>query len=256
MSFPQGWLVPQWPVPARVRATCTVRTGGASGKPYDSLNLGAHVGDDPGAVAANRAAVTKALGASPVFLEQVHGNAVVRIDAATPHATRADGCLTTESGVACTIMVADCLPILLADAKGTAVAAAHAGWRGLAGEGGAGIVENTVRLLREAAGGRELVAWLGPCIGPAAFEVGDEVKQAFERYDPAAASMFTPGPAGGKWMANLQGLARQRLAALGVLHIHGNDGSAPWCTVSNPSVFFSHRRDRTSGRFAACVWLD
>lgn len=255
MSFPDAWLVPRWPVPARVRAACTVRTGGVSARPYDSLNLGDHVGDDAAAVAANRAAVSRALGASPVFLEQVHGREVVEIDGGTPDATRADGCVTAAAGVACTIMVADCLPVLFADAAGTAVAAAHAGWRGLAGEGGTGILENTVRRLREMTGSPRVTAWLGPCIGPGAFEVGGEVKEAFVTHDAGAAAMFSPGPAPGKWLADLQGLARRRLAALGIESIHGNDGSASWCTVSNPSLFFSHRRDRTSGRFAACVWL-
>lgn len=255
MSFPAGWLVPRWPVPPRVRAVCTTRGGGVSLPPRDSLNLGTHVGDDPSAVASNRALVAGALGAAPVFLEQVHGSSVAGLDGATPDGTRADGCITAVSGVACTIMVADCLPVLFTDAAGTAVAAAHAGWRGLAGEGGTGILETTVRRLRETTGSTTVLAWLGPCIGPSAFEVGGEVKEVFEAHDAGAGALFVPAAAPGKWLANLQGLARRRLAALGIDSVHGNDGSAPWCTVSNPLVFFSHRRDRTSGRFAACIWL-
>ncbi len=181
---------------------------------------------------------------------------MVRLSGKTPDGIQADGCVTTESGLACTIMVADCLPVLLADSRGRAVAAAHAGWRGLAGADGAGVLEQTHARLRLAAGeGGEVMAWLGPCIGPAAFEVGDEVRAAFVDHAPQAASMFRPhGP--GKWLADLPGLARLRLAALGVTSVYGNDGSTPWCTVSNASRFFSHRRDRVSGRFAACIWLD
>lgn len=195
------------------------------------------------------------MGVRPVFLQQVHGVQVVALSRDTADGTQADGCVTTQPGLACTIMVADCLPVLLADSQGRAVAAAHAGWRGLAGEGGGGVLETTHARLRAAAGeGGETLAWLGPCIGPTAFEVGDEVKAAFEAQDAGAGAMFRPH-APGKWLADLQGLARRRLAALGITRIHGNDGSAPWCTVGNPSRFFSHRRDRVSGRFAACIWL-
>jgi polyphenol oxidase len=250
-----GWLVPQWPAPARVRAVCTTRAGGHSSAPYNSLNLGDHVGDDVMDVAANRAVLSRAMGASPVFLEQVHGTQVVELDAATKDRTQADGCFTGRPGTACTIMVADCLPVLFANAGGTLVAAAHAGWRGLAGEGGTGVLESTARSFAPGSNPSDIIAWLGPCIGPTAFEVGSEVKAVFEQHDAAAASMFTPAALPGKWMADLQGLARQRLHALGITRIYGNDGSESWCTVSNPSLFFSHRRDRVSGRFAACIWL-
>ena len=247
------WLVPKWPAPATVHAVCTTRVGGRSLPPYDSLNLGDHVGDDPLAVGANRAVLAQALGARPVFLQQVHGRGVVALDVHTPQGTQADACLTRERGVACTIMVADCLPLLFTDARGSVVAAAHAGWRGLAGEGGVGVVETLYAALQVDA--RELMVWLGPCIGPQAFEVGDEVRAAFEAGNPGATSCFQPAAAAGKWLADLPALARLRLAALGIRQVYGNDGSPSWCTVTQPSRFFSHRRDRVSGRLAACIWL-
>jgi YfiH family protein len=247
------WLIPQWPAPAAVHAVCTTRAGGHSRPPYDSLNLGDHVGDDPQSVAANRAELAQAITARPVFLQQVHGSGVVALDAHTPHGTAADACYTRARGVACTIMVADCLPLLFTDAAGSFVAAAHAGWRGLAGQGGLGVLE----ALHAAMGvpARELMVWLGPCIGPQAFEVGPEVKAAFEAHERAASACFRPAAAPGKWLADLPALARLRLAALGVTQVYGNDGSPSWCTVANPSRFFSHRRDRVSGRLAACIWL-
>lgn len=247
------WLIPHWPAPPHVRALCTTRAGGRSAAPYDSLNLGDHVGDDPLAVGANRAVLAQAMGARPVFLQQVHGSGVVGLDAHTPHGTQADACYTRAPGVACTIMVADCLPLLYTDATGSFVAAAHAGWRGLAGQGGKGVIEVLHAALGVPAG--EIMAWLGPCIGPQAFEVGPEVKAAFELHDPQAAACFRPAAAPGKWLADLPALARQRLAALGITQVYGNDGTPSWCTVANASRFFSHRRDRVSGRLAACVWL-
>jgi YfiH family protein len=250
------WTVPDWPAPARVRAICSTRAGGVSQAPYDSLNLGDHVGDAPQAVAANRQLFGAALQARPVFLSQVHGCDAVQLAADTPDATPADGCFTTASGVACTIMVADCLPVLFTTASGSAVAAAHAGWRGLAGDGARGILETVCeQLLRESRSTpAEVLAWLGPCIGPRMFEVGAEVKAAFEANDRQAAQLFRPRD-DGKWLADLQGLARRRLGALGVTQIYGNDGADGWCTVTNPSRFFSYRRDRVCGRFAAAVWL-
>ena len=265
MTVPADWLVPDWPAPARVKALCTTRRGGQSRPPYDLLNLGTHVGDDLDDVRANRAALQRVLGVRPVFLEQVHGTQVQPLAADMPDGTPADACLATQPGVACTIMVADCLPILLCDASGTWVAAAHAGWRGLAGQGGVGVVESTLAAVHasnralapvdSALEAPKTIAWLGPCIGPMAFEVGDEVRQAFVDGTPEAADCFAPASPG-KWLANLPALARQRLLAAGVTAVYGNDGSTPWCTVSNPSRFFSHRRDRVSGRFAACIWLD
>jgi len=244
------WLVPEWPAPPSVRAVCTTREGGVSLGRYESLNLGDHVGDEPAHVADNRNRLRASIGARPVFLQQVHGTGVVELDAAQSivrDGTAADGCTATVAGLACTIMVADCLPVLFTDEAGHRVAAAHAGWRGLAG----GVLEQTARAFDGASG---VIAWLGPCIGPKAFEVGAEVKTAFEAHAPEAASCFRPAPAPGKWLADLPGLARQRLRAAGIESIHGNDGSDPWCTVGNPSRFFSHRRDGISGRFAALVW--
>jgi hypothetical protein len=255
------WLVPQWPAPSHVHALCTTRAGGTSLAPYDSLNLGDHVGDRAQDVAANRVVLHQAIAAQPVFLSQVHGTHVERLMRNTAHGTPADGCITDQPGVACTIMVADCLPVLFSNAQGTLVAAAHAGWRSLAGQHGVGVLEQIFKRFRPLAPVHtaqtaiEVIAWLGPCIGPDQFEVGDEVRHAFVAHDPGASAMFSP-QAGGKWLANLPGLARLRLAALGVTRIYGNDGGSPWCTVSNPSRFFSYRRDGVSGRMAACIWLD
>jgi YfiH family protein len=238
-------------LPAGVRAHCSERAGGVSAPPYDSLNLGDHVGDDPLAVQENRRRYAGTLAARPVFLQQVHGRGVVRLTEDTRDGTEADACWTTERGVACTIMVADCLPVLLTDAKGSIVGAAHCGWRGLAG----GVLEALCADMAGAgAQAGALHVWLGPCIGPETFEVGPEVRAAFLQGDAQAAPLFRPHGEG-KFLGDLQGLARRRLAALGVASISGNDGTRAWCTVSNPSRFFSHRRDRISGRFAASIWL-
>jgi YfiH family protein len=257
----EGWIIPAWPAPPRVRALCTTRQGGVSSVPYDSLNLGLHVADDGAAVEVNRQRLAQAVGGRPVFLNQVHGNTCLHVEASTPDGTEADACYATQAGTVCTIMVADCLPVLFAAADGSRVAAAHAGWRGLAGVGGQGVLEETLKCFGApppvdiARAAPEIMAWLGPCIGPQAFEVGDEVRGAFVEALPAAAACFAPLSAG-KWLADLPALARQRLQLAGVNSIWGNDGSAAWCTVSNPSRFFSHRRDRVSGRLAACIWLE
>ncbi len=274
------WIVPDWPAPAGVRAVFTSRAGGVSPVPFDSFNLGDHVGDTPPHVGANRAALQEALGSRPVFLKQVHGNDVLALDQASIDGKIADACLTSKRGVACTIMVADCLPVLFTTDDGSLVAAAHAGWRGLAGAGdlaGKGVLEALLSAFYEryrplahterAGAAIKIIAWLGPCIGPAAFEVGAEVKNAFVHAQPGAARFFVPGAFAGKHFADLAGLARLRLQALGVSAIYGNDGSPDWCTVSNPSRFFSHRRDAsvgpgsptgngfgTTGRMAACIW--
>ena len=260
-ALPQEWLRPDWPAPANVRACCTTREGGFSHGGYAGLNLGDHVGDDPQAVAKNRQWLKDALPSRPVFLQQIHGQQVLQLGPKTVDGLIADACVTDQSGLACTIMVADCLPILLTDLQGRVVAAAHAGWRGLAGVDGGGVVEATVARMTALSGlvpsiyAGQLMAWLGPCIGPTAFQVGDEVRQTFVSHDDNAHRCFTAdGP--GKWRADLAALARQRLAAAGVKSVSGNDGSASWCTVGQPSKFFSHRRDRISGRFAACIWLN
>ena len=243
---------------------CTTRAGGQSAAPYDSFNLGDHVGDRAQDVAANRDALAQALGAKPVFLSQVHGTKVQWLGPDTAQGTCADACLTDQPGVICTIMVADCLPVLLTNVRGSHVAAAHAGWRGLAGQGGRDVLEAVLEHfealagVNKSTGASEIIAWLGPCIGPDAFEVGEEVRTAFVAQDPAALSLFRPAntsaTANPKWLADLPGLARLRLSALGVGRVYGNDGTRDWCTVSNPSLFFSHRRDRVSGRLAACIW--
>ncbi|MCZ8095354.1 MAG: laccase domain-containing protein [Acidovorax sp.] len=293
-ALPEHWLVPDWPSPPGVHALCTARAGGVSQGPYASMNLGSHVGDDPQAVQANRARLQDLLaqrtpGARPVFLSQVHGTAVAALSESTPHGTEADACVATDPGVVCTIMVADCLPVLLAHRSGAVVAAAHAGWRGLAGQGGVGVLESAMRSVFEqntalalnqkaqaaiknvaninrasdeqgmAAVAADTLAWLGPCIGPRAFEVGAEVREAFCAHAPQYASCFAPSPTQpGKWLADLAALARLRLQALGVTAIYGNDSSPGWCTVTQSSRFFSHRRDTAvlggSGRLAACIW--
>jgi YfiH family protein len=237
-----------------VGALMSTRRGGLSAPPWESLNLGIAVGDDPEAVDANRARFADATGAAPVFMKQVHGTRVLRLVRASVNAPleEADAAITTERGVACTVQVADCLPVLLATTAGSAtpaVGAAHAGWRGLAG----GVLDNTVAAMCGAASCEPaaLVAWLGPCIGPERFEVGPDVLQAFGE-DPLHAdpALFRSHTAG-KWMANLSELARRRLAALGVTQVKGG----AWCTVDDASRFFSFRRDRITGRMAAAVWL-
>ena len=263
-----AWLQPDWPAPAGVGALCTTRNGGHSAPPYNSLNLGSHVGDKAADVLRNRTKLQEKLAlVRPVYLNQVHGTELVELVQDSPNDLAADGVYTRERGVACSIMVADCLPVLLCSADGTWVAAAHAGWRGLAGKGGFGVLEAALEAFRPEAQVKsacvaiDLIAWLGPCIGPQAFEVGQEVRDAFlqDLHDPALAGPLSACfvPLGqGKYLADLAGLARQRLAALGVSRVYGNDSSPAWCTVGNPSRFFSHRRDRVSGRMAACIWRD
>lgn len=261
MLISPDWLIPQWPAPKRVHAVCTTRAGGISVSPYDSFNLGDHVGDSPEAVAANRARLHQIIGAQSVFLSQVHGTHLTELSLNTAQGTQADASLTRQTYIACTIMVADCLPVLFTDTSGCWVAAAHAGWRSLLGHGGRGVLEVVVERFRASTpihnklGASSILAWLGPCIGPQTFEVGDDVRDAFVTQDPATDAMFA-SKSGGKWLADLQGLARLRLAALGVTRIYGNDGTPSWCTVSHPSRFFSYRRDGVSGRMAACIWLD
>lgn len=253
MYLPESdYLVPDWPVPPTVRALCSTRRGGLSSGPYAGLNLGLHVGDNAQTVHANRARLQAAMGLPAVFIDQVHGTTMADIAADSRHALQADGAWTRQAGVACTVMVADCLPVLLCEPSGQWVAAAHAGWRGLLGSQGQGILEAAVATFGVSQA-HPLMAWLGPCIGPQAFEVGDEVRAAFVETADQAAACFTAS-VHGKWLADLPGLARQRLRALGITRIYGNDGGQDWCTVSNPLRFFSHRRDGVSGRMAAAIW--
>jgi YfiH family protein len=241
-----GWLLPEWPAPPPVRACTTTRLGGVSEGPYASLNLAEHVGDDPKHVAENRRRLVQALRlpAMPLWLRQVHGNAVVDVTVAQPDC-EADANYARRAGTVCAVLTADCLPILVCDGGGTRVAAVHAGWRGLLN----GVVENAVRTLNIP--GRELLAWLGPAIGPLAFEVGDEVRAAYIASDPATAEHFTPSPAG-RWLADLYGLARQRLARVHVDRVYGGH----WCTASDASRFYSYRRDGVTGRMASLIWLE
>lgn len=243
MAGHPDWIVPDWEAPG-VGALMSTRAGGASAAPFDRLNL--KLEGDP-AAAANRERFARAIGATPVYLEQVHGSRVVRLTAAdvTAPVPRADASVTTEAGIACTVMVADCLPVLFAAPQGRAVGAAHAGWRGLAG----GVLEATLAELCRAAACRsdEVQAWLGPCIGPEHFEVGADVLEAFGGPGDAFRPCATPG----KWLADLPRLARDRLAAAGVRSVAGGT----WCTVADASRFFSFRRDRVTGRMAAAVWI-
>lgn len=237
-------LRPDWPAPLSVRAVQTLRGGGCSPAPWDSLNLGDHVGDDSVRVAANRASLRALLPGEPRWLCQVHGTGVVDA-AAVDGVPEADAAFARRPGTVCAVMTADCLPVLLCDRAGTVVAAAHAGWRGLE----AGVLEATVAAMEVAPG--ELLAWFGPAIGAGHFEVGDEVRAAFVARDPSATEAFQ-ACAGGKWLADIYALARQRLAAVGVTAVFGG----AWCTVSDPARFFSYRRDGVTGRMATLIWLD
>jgi len=237
-------IKPDWHPHPRVRALVTTRLGGASAVPFDSLNLGDHVGDAPDAVARNRQLVRGALPAAPLWLNQVHGTAVAEA-ATAADGVEADASVIFGPGRVCAIMTADCLPVLLARQDGEGVGAAHAGWRGLCN----GVLEATVARL---GGGAGLSAWLGPAIGPAAFEVGEEVREAFMRHDAAAALAFQPGRLPGKWWADIYLLARQRLTAAGIAQVSGGG----FCTVTDAARFYSYRRERETGRMASMVWLE
>jgi YfiH family protein len=246
MSNRVQWLTPEWPVDPRVRVISTLRGGGVSSGPYASLNLAAHTGDDPARVAENRRRLRQAAGlpAEPLWMEQVHGCGVVACGPSqgTP---RADAAHTATPGCVCAVMTADCLPVVLADREGNRVGIAHAGWRGLAG----GVVEATVAAL--GVDPARLAAWLGPAIGPAAFEVGAEVRDAFMKCGPGAAAAFAANPRG-RFQADLYGLARWLLARAGVADVYGGE----WCTHSDDERFFSFRRDGATGRMATLAWLD
>lgn len=239
-----GLIIPDWPAPAGVRALQTTRLGGTSSAPYDSLNLGDHVGDLPLAVARNRMLLNSLLPSEPVWLEQVHGTHVVDagVAACLP---QADACIARHRSAVCVVMTADCLPLLLCDRQGKVVSAVHAGWKGLA----AGVVEAAVRAMQVPPG--DMLAWLGPAIGPHAFEVGEEVRAAFIDAQPQASSAFVPGRPG-KWFADLYALARLRLNALGITGIYGGGH----CTYRERERFFSYRRDGATGRMGSFIWLE
>lgn len=236
-------IVPDWPAPAHVRALQTTRLGGCSRVPYDALNLGMHVGDDPLVVAANRHLLNPWLPSEPVWMEQVHGTQVAIAEQAGC-VPRADACISRTPNAVCAVMTADCLPVLLCDAAGSVVGAAHAGWRGLA----AGVIEATLAAM--AVDPATLRVWMGPAIGPQAFEVGEDVRAVFVSYNAAAAAAFRPIP-GQKYLADIYLLVRQRLAALGVESVYGGQH----CTYAEPQRFYSYRRDGTTGRMATLIWL-
>jgi hypothetical protein len=236
------FITPNWPAPANVHALQSTRQGGCSLPPYDSLNLGTHVGDDAMRVERNRNLLNDVLPSEPVWLEQVHGTEVVLAEAAGCR-TVADACISSRKNAVCVVMTADCLPVLLCDMDGTVVGAAHAGWRGLAN----GVLEATVKAMDVAPD--RLMAWLGPAIGPTAFEVGAEVREVFIQHDHAAATAFTPTAE--KYLADIYQLARQRLQALGITQISGGE----FCTYAERERFFSYRRDGVTGRMASFIWL-
>ncbi len=253
-------ITPAWPAPARVGSLFTTRAGGVSTGCWGAagavggLNLGANCGDEPARVASNRERLVQAVGMPINWLDQVHGARVVQVtgpgradEEPVDAPAKADAQVTWCTGVALGVLVADCLPVLLADRSGRAVGVAHAGWRGLA----AGVLENTVASMRSRHRDADLVAWLGPCIGPTAFEVGDDVLAAFAAQDERAGAHFRPGVRPGKWLADLSALARQRLQALGIDEVSALNA----CTVSDGERFWSYRRDGVCGRMAGVIWL-
>jgi len=244
MSEPVGFLTADWPAPAHIRAGTTLRTGGVSTPPFDSLNLGDRAGDDPDAVAANRDRLRAQLDLpdEPAWLYQVHGTRVV--DAARPISGEADASVATGNAAVCAVLTADCLPVLFCDRAGTCFGAAHAGWRGLAG----GVLEATIEKLP--ARSAELLAWLGPSIGAHNFEVSEDVRDAFCDRSPEDASAFTPRAAAGKYRADIYALARARLRRAGVPDIYGGG----LCTIDDTARFYSYRRAPETGRMASLIW--
>lgn len=240
-------ILPDWPAPSAVRAACSTREGGVSVGLHAGLNLGRSSGDEMAAIDENRRLLAEHLGLprAPEWLRQVHGTRVVE-QPYLPAEPEADAAFTTQSGIVCCVQAADCLPVLFCDDEATVVAAAHAGWRGLC----SGVLESTVASLPVDPG--RLMAWLGPAIGPEAFEVGEEVRDAFIAVDPQAAACFRPGAARGKHFADLFALAAQRLARAGVMRVYGGGIS----THADPARFYSFRRDGICGRMAALIWID
>jgi len=242
-------LRPEWPAPDIIRAATTLRKGGTSLPPYHSLNLGDHVGDDPAAVRENRSRLLQSLDlpATPCWLAQVHGTTVIDAARNTAQAVvplQADAAFTTQGGIVCAVLTADCLPVLFCDRQGRRVAVAHAGWRGLA----AGVLEATVQALAVRA--NDILVWLGPAIGPQAFEVGAEVREAFSVQDKAAQQAFS-ACGDGRFMADLYQLARLRLHRMGIAAVYGGQ----YCTYQQPQDFYSYRRDGDCGRMASLIWI-
>ncbi|MDF0606598.1 peptidoglycan editing factor PgeF [Neisseriaceae bacterium TC5R-5] len=239
------WFSADWPAPANVHTLITTRNGGVSQAPWNSFNLGMHVGDNPEHVSTNRETLRQLLPDEPIWLHQLHGTCVLNADEASEHPAEADASVSHRAGKVCVVLTADCLPLLLCNRAGSVVSAIHAGWRGLCD----GVIENSVSAC--AVDNSELLAWLGPAIGPDAFEVGEEVRAAFIAHDPIAESAFT-AITEGKYLADIYQLARQRLNALGVTQIYGGN----FCTVIERDHFFSYRRDRDTGRMASLIWFD
>ncbi|CAH1533011.1 polyphenol oxidase YfiH [Vibrio owensii] len=238
-------IIPNWPAPKNVKAFASTRVGGFSTAPYQGLNLGAHVGDDLSIVEKNRdwLAQQAKMPSAPIWLNQTHSTVVAQASAPTKQVLNADGVFTSSSQVVCSAMTADCLPVLLTNTQGTQVAAVHAGWRGLAN----GIVENALELFSG-----EVMAWLGPAIGPQAFEVGEDVLQAFVDFDSQAHQAFTPRDIEGKWLADMSKLATQRLNKLGVTQVFDSG----LCTLQDKNDFYSYRRDGVTGRQATFIWIE
>ena len=251
-----NWIIPDWPAPASVRALSTARAGGCSAAPWDSLNLGLNCGDDPAAVLKNRSILRAFLPAEPNWLRQVHGvevfhhpgkggNSAPGEDGTerSINAPVADAQVACQAGQVCVVLTADCLPVLFCNRAGTIVAAAHAGWRGML----AGVIESTLRAMGDSPD--QVMAWLGPAIGPRAYEVGDEVRTAFLERDEAGTGCFTRN--GERWLFDLYAMAKRRLALAGVQDVSGGD----YCSYGDPARFFSYRRDGLTGRMASLVWL-
>ncbi|WP_282065133.1 peptidoglycan editing factor PgeF [Vibrio rotiferianus] len=238
-------ILPNWPAPKNVKAFASTRVGGFSSAPYQGLNLGAHVGDDPSIVEKNRAWLAQQanMPSAPIWLNQTHSTVVAQVSAPTTQVLDADGVFTSASNVVCSAMTADCLPVLLTNTQGSQVAAVHAGWRGLAN----GIVENALELFSG-----EVMAWLGPAIGPQAFEVGEDVLQAFVDFDSQAHQAFTPRDVEGKWLADMSKLATQRLNKLGITQVFDSG----LCTFQDKEDFYSYRRDGVTGRQATFIWIE
>jgi YfiH family protein len=245
------WIVPDWPSPVNVHAMFTTRNigeGEAERGAYTGLNLATHVGDDPYIVQKNRDQLCQYLPGEPCWLTQVHGSKPIWVDAKRNNKIpEGDAAMSRHSGVVCTVLVADCLPVLLCDTAGSVVGIAHAGWRGLA----EGVIENTVHELRKFSLNNQIIAWLGPAISSQHFEVGDEVRTIFTEYDSQAACAFFPGEKKNKWYADLFYLARQRLSHAGVSQIYGGN----LCTYDNSERFYSYRRDGETGRMAGLLWM-
>ncbi|HAW93999.1 MULTISPECIES: peptidoglycan editing factor PgeF [unclassified Arsukibacterium] len=239
-------IKPAWPAPANVKAISSTRHGGYSAGPFHSLNLGNHVGDSADAVRRNRQQfqTNAAMPGQPVWLNQTHSTHCISLSSVAITNCDADASFSVQPGLICTVMTADCLPVLICNRQGTEVAAIHAGWRGLCN----GIIENTLQLFSRP---DDCMAWLGPAISQQAFEVGADVRAAFMQQDPGAGAAFVPGVSG-KWFADLYLLARQRLTASGIHAIYG----AEYCTYQQTADFFSYRRDGQTGRMATAIWLD